>query len=86
MRKINDGGRAYPGQWVDYQPGTGEQVVREQYFGMTLRQWYAGQALAGLCAAHANPGAIVYPDNRDTALKALSMADALIEREQMEAN
>ena len=76
MSKINDGGPAYPhdqnsGKWCP---------------GMTLRQWYAGQALAGLCAAHANPEAIGYPDNHDTALKALSMADALIEREQMEAH
>jgi len=36
--KIEDGGPAFPADWVDFQPTTGEQVVREQFFGMTLRQ------------------------------------------------
>lgn len=49
MSKINDGGPAYP---ITYQeldahgnPRTGAIVLP----GKTLRQWYAGQALAGLC-------------------------------------
>lgn len=47
MSTKNDGGPAYPVQWMDFQPLTGEQVVREQYPGMSLRDWFAGQALAG---------------------------------------
>ena len=34
---ISDGGPAFPGQWYDFQPLTGDQVVREQWSGMTLR-------------------------------------------------
>ena len=73
MSKIY-GGAAFPhdrdcGQWCE---------------GMTLRQWYAGQALAGLCASHAHPDAMGYPDGNETALKALSLADAMIEHERKE--
>ena len=34
--QTNDGGSAFPRAWVDSN-------------GMTLRDWFAGQALAGLC-------------------------------------
>lgn len=37
----NNGGPAFPGQWYDFQPLTGEQVVREQWEGMSLRQYAA---------------------------------------------
>ncbi len=49
-QKINDGGTAFPSDWRDFQPCTGEQVVREQYPGMSLRDWFAGMALQGLLA------------------------------------
>lgn len=39
--KRNDGGQAFPRTPTDLYDG---------HAGMTLRQWYAGQALAGLCA------------------------------------
>ncbi|TXH40927.1 MAG: hypothetical protein E6Q97_38710 [Desulfurellales bacterium] len=63
MKTKNDGGPAFPCQWLDFQPTTGEQVVREQYQGMSLRDWFAGQALAGMdlntllvgCARMENP-------------------------------
>jgi len=44
MSKINDGGPAYPLQSIgpDFAPG---------YSGMSLRDWFAGQALAGDWAA-----------------------------------
>jgi hypothetical protein len=48
MKQINDGGPAFPGQWYDYQPTTGVQVVREQWPGLSLRDWFAGKALEGL--------------------------------------
>lgn len=43
---VSDGGPFHPVQFVDFQPTTGEQVVREQYSGISLRDWFAGQALA----------------------------------------
>lgn len=52
MKEINDGGPAYPCNWMDFQPTTGEQVVREQFPGMSLRDWFAGQALVGILSNH----------------------------------
>lgn len=48
----NDGGPAFPTQWMDFQPLTGEQVVREQYAGLTMRDWFAGKALVGILSNH----------------------------------
>ena len=45
MTTINDGGPAFPGQWLDFQPLTGEQVVREQWGGMSLRDYFAAKAM-----------------------------------------
>lgn len=45
MSTQNDGGPAFPFDWVDFQPTTGDQVVREQFPGMSLRDYFAGQAL-----------------------------------------
>lgn len=36
-KHISDGGPAFPGQWYDFQPHTGDQVVSWQWSGMTLR-------------------------------------------------
>lgn len=38
---------AFPGTWMDFQPGTGEQVVRDQWAGMDLRDFFAAQAILG---------------------------------------
>ena len=46
--KTNDGGPAYPS--VLYKQAPTENWSSD---GMSLREWYRGQALAGLCA---NPG------------------------------
>ena len=43
MSTPNDGGPAFPLHWMDFQPATGDQVVREQFPGMSLRDWFAGQ-------------------------------------------
>ena len=49
MSKVNDGGSAFPSH------GTMGEVVQE---GMTLRDWFAGQALMGYLANPA-PGAVI---------------------------
>ena len=67
-----DGGQAFPGQWMDFQPGTGEQVVREQWPGMSLRDWFAGMAVAGFASKHDHGKADVY------AIDAYRIADAMI--------
>jgi hypothetical protein len=40
---IDDGGPAFPFDWVDFQPTTGDQVVREQFSGMSLRDHFASR-------------------------------------------
>lgn len=52
----NNGGPAFPGQWYDFQPLTGEQVVREQWEGMSLRDYFAGKAMAALIAEPVSEG------------------------------
>jgi hypothetical protein len=47
MSKENDGGPAYP---QDLQGRRGDDP---QYQGMSLRDWFAGQALAGIMASGA---------------------------------
>lgn len=72
MSSPNDGGAAFPGGNVSHgQPATG-------HHGMTLRQYYAGQALVGL-NAFSGP---YYGDNPKQAAEiCLAQADALIEEE-----
>lgn len=71
---LSDGGPAFPN------PGYGGMR------GMSLRQWYAGQALAGLCA---NPGGpfqansmqgwgMANCDEHTVAQTAVTLADALL--------
>ena len=55
-KHISDGGPAFPGQWYDFQPCTGDQVVREQWSGVTLRDYFAASAIQGLLA---NPGGAI---------------------------
>ena len=48
-----------------------------------LRDWFAGQALIGYLAAHANPSATASPDATLTAKNAFLYADAMLaERER----
>ena len=67
MTKPNDGGPAFP--------RAGDQV-NLPVKGMTLRQWYAGQALAGFCAEPYTEE-VVY--ERSIAERSCDLADALID-------
>jgi hypothetical protein len=58
-----DGGPAFP---VKYQSG-----------GMTLRDYFAGQALAGFLAAHAGQG-VSLPEDDWSATRAYEIADAML--------
>lgn len=66
----NDGGPAFP---FEYEVGEG--LGKALHTGMTLRQWYAGQALIGLLA-HASG-----EDPHKAPEMAFALADALIEHE-----
>jgi hypothetical protein len=66
-KKIDDGGQVYP-RYTRYDDGSGSCD-----WGMTLREYYAGQAMAGLCAN----GSKHIPTSA-YAEAAVSFADALI--------
>lgn len=51
--RINDGGPAFPQTDLSNYgigPGTSPDGARYEVYGMSLRDWFAGQALAGLLA------------------------------------
>lgn len=84
MSTTNDGGPAFPGE-VPILPGEavgqGDKVWyrRKPVPGMSLRQWYIGQAIQGMCGELARNGQ--EPHYATVALRACAMADAAIEIE-----
>jgi len=73
----NDGGPAFPSQPIQQMPGVGGIMIEQG--GMTLRDWFAGQALAGVCGspelmATINPGG----GDRAIAQACWQMADAML--------
>ncbi len=50
MSEIDDGGPAFPGAKTDFVPDVmgGRQAIAEISGGMSLRDWFAGQALTGV--------------------------------------
>lgn len=76
--KINDGGPAFPQTTVDHFGGTPSVTVTG---GMTLRDWFAGQALAGLAADEVLP--LTADEAMELAAGAYFVADAMLaERER----
>lgn len=79
MTKKPDGGPAFPRS-----PAAG--AAAQGQIGMTLRQWYAGQALVGLllsdelARAQVNPGGR-YTSPTEFAEAAVRLADAMIAEE-----
>ena len=77
-----DGGPAFPHPMIQKWPEGGNLLGGAD--GMTLRQWYAGQALAGLLAAPSDSiSQDVGPDARDNPHKAatwcVEFADAMLD-------
>ena len=73
MSKADDGGPAFPGKAPTVAMDQSGHLRRVED-GMSLRDWFAGQALQGLCAA---PGTISW-DQRRHAKAAYEYADAMI--------
>ena len=80
-KPINDGGPAFPLKIEDGQGGY------EQCYGMSLRDWFAGQALAGYTAApderkcpagHSNPDLWQRDILAQDAAWCYKMADAML--------
>jgi hypothetical protein len=67
----DDGGPAFP---LNHQaPG----MAPEFYYGMTLRDWFAGQALSGIEASQGNSGHFVSTSER-VAARAYELADSML--------
>ena len=49
MNDIKDGGPAFPVMWTEINDGKSPQITACEP-GMSLRDWFAGKALAGLLA------------------------------------
>jgi hypothetical protein len=79
MSAINDGGPAFPRPATK---GSSGSIIRESQNGMTLRDYFAGQALAGqLALASSNPFN-KYHQPEDVAPSCYRFADAMLaERE-----
>ena len=76
-KHIDDGGPAFSGGL--FEPQHGGSNDREPWnAGMSLRQYYAGQALAGICANPAWNDAFHTSVMKPSAEAAVAMADALI--------
>lgn len=87
MTKIEDGGPAFPHQMPSHMMATVTGAhpmggftpeVATFHFGMSLRDWFAGQALTGIIAS---PAAIIgHPDTdrEATAAVAYEYADAML--------
>ena len=72
MSKLNDGGPAFP--VVETHPVHGSRID----FGMTLRDWFAGQALAMTCEEHIEGG--LY---KAASIEAHAYADAMLNEREL---
>jgi hypothetical protein len=82
MSKINDGGPAFP-RPDDRDPVTG-QGWREGSDGMTLRDWFAGQALAGMMANETTPFSSDHAECEPSQIAAAvyEIADAMLQQRE----
>ncbi|MFA6241960.1 MAG: hypothetical protein WC655_13580 [Candidatus Hydrogenedentales bacterium] len=72
MSTPNDGGPAFPRPASHSEEGG----VHYGYVGMTLRDWFAGQALAGVLASYSNEQWV--NDAETSAKEAYRRADAML--------
>ncbi len=83
MSAINDGGPAFPCP-VEFDPNG--QLVSHGSFGMTLRDWFAGKALAGWLASY--DSGFAHPVSTETeklvAEQSYKMADAMLKAREVE--
>lgn len=77
--RVDDGGSAFPEIFTDHKwSDKHSDYMQDTYSagGMTLRDWFAGQALAGYMSLAAHPGA---PDDTTLARYCYTAADAMIQ-------
>ena len=78
----NDGGRAFPSDEynVNFGHDSGRYEICQQHPGMSLRDWFAGQALNGWAAGRNGPATFEIDSNpRAVASACYRYADAMLE-------
>jgi hypothetical protein len=79
-----DGGPAFPGVLTNYQLATGQRTVETGQNGMSLRDYFAGQALIGIVAGAASDTLVSKEDHEQglacglVAGMAYELADAML--------
>lgn len=82
MDERKDGGAAFPRTWSESYGGA---ISNESSGGMSLRDWFAGQAMCGLYAA-SNGQILTRPEDlRADAMAAYAIADAMLAARKEEA-
>ena len=83
MSKTEDGGGAFPRTWTE---SWGGELANESERGMSLRDWFAGQALMGWLANRPNAAELPTDVSVPEVLARLSygLADAMIAERQKE--
>lgn len=82
MAVKNDGGQAFPKPYDPY-PNV-QEAVRPSEGGMSMRQWYAGQAMIGIMSGQMMPGVALMAKERSMlpadllAQMCFEQADAMI--------
>lgn len=71
MTDKNTGGPAFPCEY--------EGSTRSDAYGMTMRDYFAAKAMAGICAHRDNWG---FPSSQAIAKQAYDIADAMLEARQ----
>ena len=78
MTKRKDGGQAFPTEFYESEHGDRVEPFAGSP-GMTLRDYFAGQALAGLLASPRGPADSSQMTDRGASSAAYLIADAMIE-------
>lgn len=78
MTEMNDGGPAFPGERIifDAPNRPTKEIGRIPVHGMSLRDWFAGQALAGLIAQCNMP-------NEVYSRMAYTLADTMLQQREL---
>ena len=71
----NTGGSAFP--QVDLKDSYG-RLVPDRQAGMTLRDWFAGQAASGICSSRDEAGVLLEHGYEWIATEAYRVADAML--------
>lgn len=85
---MKDGGPAFPGIEIQYSKGHPVQTEQVYHTGCSLRDWFAGMALAGFCACASDPetnGIYLNSWASMMAKFAYTMADAMLAAREKKA-